>query len=147
MMSGAPPAAGTVAVVRPDGETREVAGDVWFPNGMAITPDDTTLTVAESYVHRLTAFDITPDGGLSNRRVWAELGDAAPDGICLDAEGAVWYARRPPQALRPGPRGWRRAADDRGRSRLFRLHARGRRRSDPVHRAHRMGRAHHDRRR
>lgn len=90
MMSGAPPAAGTIAVVRPDGEMREVAGDVWFPNGMAVTPDDATLIVAESYGHRLTAFDITAEGDLSNRRVWAELGDAAPDGICLDAEGAVW---------------------------------------------------------
>ena len=66
-----------------------------FPNGMAITPDDTTLIVAESYGNRLTAFDIGPDGGLTGRRVWAELGDAAPDGICLDVEGAVWFADVP----------------------------------------------------
>ena len=95
MMSGAPPAAGTIAVVRPGGEAREVADDLWFPNGMAVTPDDATLIVAESYGNRLTAFDIAPDGGLTNRRAWAELGDAAPDGICLDAEGAVWYADVP----------------------------------------------------
>lgn len=95
LMTGAPPAAGTIAVVRPDGEMRQVADDVWFPNGMAVTPDGTTLIVAESYGHRLSAFDIAPDGALTNRRVWAELGDAAPDGICLDAEGAVWYADVP----------------------------------------------------
>ena len=95
MMAGAPPAAGTVVVVRSDGAMREVADDLWFPNGMAITPDDTTLIVAESYGNRLTAFDIGPDGGLTGRRVWAELGDAAPDGICLDVEGAVWFADVP----------------------------------------------------
>src|SRR5262249_17779703 len=67
-----------------------------FPNGMVVTPDDSTLIVAESYAHVLTAFDIAPDGGLTNRRVWAHLGEtAAPDGICLDAEGAVWYADVP----------------------------------------------------
>lgn len=97
MMAGAPPTAGTIAVVRPNGETRQVADDLWFPNGMAVTPDDSTLIVAESYGNRLTAFDITPDGDLSNRRTWADLGDAAPDGICLDAEGAVWYADVPHQ--------------------------------------------------
>ena len=95
MKAGAPPAAGTVAVVRSDGAMREVADDLWFPNGMAITPDDTTLIVAESYGNRLTAFDIGPDGDLGGRRVWAGLGDAAPDGICLDAEGAVWFADVP----------------------------------------------------
>ena len=95
LMAGAPPAAGTVAVVRSDGAMREVADDLWFPNGMAITPDDTTLIVAESYGNRLTAFDIGPDGDLGGRRVWAGLGDAAPDGICLDAEGAVWFADVP----------------------------------------------------
>ena len=66
--------------------------DIAFPNGMAVTPDDATLIVAESYGNRLTAFDIDADGGLSNRRVWADCGDGVPDGICLDAEGAVWYA-------------------------------------------------------
>jgi sugar lactone lactonase YvrE len=64
---------------------------------MVVTPDDSTLIVAESFARRLTAFDITDDGGLSNRRVWADLGDGAPDGITLDAEGAVWYADVPNQ--------------------------------------------------
>ena len=62
---------------------------------MLVTPDNSTLIVAESYAKRLTAFDIAADGGLSNRRVWADLGDGVPDGICLDAEGAVWYADVP----------------------------------------------------
>ncbi len=80
----------------PDGAARQVADGVAFPNGMAITPDGSTLIVAESYAARLTAFDIEPDGELSNRRVWAELGEgAAPDGICIDAEGAVWYGDVP----------------------------------------------------
>jgi sugar lactone lactonase YvrE len=89
------PTPGLVAVVTPDGSAREVADDIHFGNGMAITPDGSTLIVAESYASRLTAFDIEPDGGLSNRRVWAPLGDGVPDGICLDAEGAVWYADVP----------------------------------------------------
>jgi sugar lactone lactonase YvrE len=81
--------------VTPDGSARQVADGLAFPNGMLITPDNTTLIVGESYAKRLTAFDITPDGGLSNRRVWAELGDGVPDGICLDSDGAVWYADVP----------------------------------------------------
>jgi sugar lactone lactonase YvrE len=89
--TGAP---GAVHLVR-DGEVREVAGELAFPNGMAVTGD--TLIVAESYGHRLTAFDIGPDGGLSGRRVWADLGTGTPDGICVDAEGAVWYADVPNQ--------------------------------------------------
>ena len=82
-------------MVTPDGSARQVADGLWFPNGMAVTADDSTLIVAESYRSRLTAFDIDDDGGLSNRRVWADLGKDAPDGICLDAEGAVWYADVP----------------------------------------------------
>ena len=82
-------------MVTPDGEARQVADGVAFPNGMAVTPDDATLIVAESYANRLTAFDIAADGSLSDRRVWAELGGGYPDGICLDAEGAVWYADVP----------------------------------------------------
>jgi sugar lactone lactonase YvrE len=62
---------------------------------MAITADSRTLIVADSYRHQLVAFDIGSDGDLSGRRVWADLGDAAPDGICVDAEGAVWYADVP----------------------------------------------------
>jgi sugar lactone lactonase YvrE len=82
---------GTVALVPGDGEPRVVAEDLAFPNGMAVTPDNSTLIVAESYGNRLTAFTIGDDGGLSDRRVWAETGDDHPDGICIDAEGAVWY--------------------------------------------------------
>ena len=66
-----------------------------FPNGMAITDDGATLIVAESYGRRLTAFDIADDGALGNGRVWADLGEGVPDGICLDASGAVWYADVP----------------------------------------------------
>jgi sugar lactone lactonase YvrE len=92
------PAPGSIALLTPDGESRAVADGVMFPNGMAVTPDDRTLIVAESYADRLTAFDIEPDGGLSNRRTWAALGEGeAPDGICLDAEGAVWYGSVPAQ--------------------------------------------------
>ena len=88
-------APGRIAVVTPAGSVREVADGLAFPNGMAITPDDGTLIVAESYGARLTAFDIAPDGGLSSRRVWADLGDGVPDGICIDSDGAVWYADVP----------------------------------------------------
>jgi sugar lactone lactonase YvrE len=95
LMSGEPPAPGIVAVVTPDGTARQAAGDVAFPNGMAVTADDSTLVVAESYANRLTAFEIGADGSLSERRVWAALGDGVPDGICIDAEGAVWYADVP----------------------------------------------------
>jgi sugar lactone lactonase YvrE len=95
LMSGAEPTSGTIALATPDGAAREVADGVWFPNGMAVTPDNSTLIVAESYRSRLTAFDIGPGGDLSNRRVWADLGTDVPDGICLDAEGAIWYADVP----------------------------------------------------
>jgi sugar lactone lactonase YvrE len=95
LMGGEEPRAGFVHVVLPDGTSRQVADDVWFPNGMAVTPDGATLLVAESYGHRITAFDIADDASLGGRRTWADLGDAAPDGICLDAEGAVWYADVP----------------------------------------------------
>jgi sugar lactone lactonase YvrE len=88
-------APGVIALVTPDGAARRVAEDLAFPNGMAITPDNSTLVVAESYAKRLTAFDIAADGSLSNRRVWAELGDGVPDGICMDAEGRIWYADVP----------------------------------------------------
>lgn len=88
-------ATGIVALVTPDGSAREVADGVAFPNGMVVTPDNSTLILAESYGKRLTAFDIAADGGLSNRRVWADLGDGAPDGICLDAENAIWYGDVP----------------------------------------------------
>jgi sugar lactone lactonase YvrE len=80
-------APGKIALVTPDGQTREVADNLAFPNGMAVTPDNATLIVAESFARRLTAFDIGADGDLSNRRIWA---DVTGDGICLDAEGALW---------------------------------------------------------
>ncbi|HEX2355593.1 MAG TPA: SMP-30/gluconolactonase/LRE family protein [Micromonosporaceae bacterium] len=92
---GGETAAGTVVLVTPDGSVREVADGVWFPNGVAVTPDNGTLILAESYANRLTAFDIVADGTLSNRRVWADLDGAFPDGICLDADGALWYADVP----------------------------------------------------
>jgi sugar lactone lactonase YvrE len=88
-------APGTVVRVAPDGTAREVADGFAFPNGVAITADGRTLVQAESYGNRLTAFAIAPDGGLSGRRVWADLGDGVPDGICIDADGAVWYADVP----------------------------------------------------
>jgi sugar lactone lactonase YvrE len=81
-------ALGKIALVTPEGEAREVASEIAFPNGMVITPDNSTLIVAESFAQRLTAFDIAADGGLSNRRTWAE--PVGPDGICLDADGCVW---------------------------------------------------------
>jgi sugar lactone lactonase YvrE len=81
-----------LARVDPDGSASVAATDMDFPNGSVITPDGRTLIVAESLGMRLTAFDIGDDGSLSNRRVWAPLGNRVPDGICLDAEGMVWVA-------------------------------------------------------
>lgn len=86
---------GWVYHVAQDGSVRQAAGDIAFPNGMAVTADNSTLIVADSYRHNLVAFDIADDGSLSGRRIWADLGDAAPDGICVDAENAVWYAEVP----------------------------------------------------
>jgi sugar lactone lactonase YvrE len=88
---GGEPGPGLVALVSSDGTVRQVADDLAFPNGMAITEDGATLLVGESYANRITAYDIGSEGALSNRRVWAEVDDH-PDGICIDAEGAVWYA-------------------------------------------------------
>jgi sugar lactone lactonase YvrE len=83
---------GLVALVTPEGDVRQVAGDLAFPNGMAISADGATLVVAESYANRLTGYAIERDGTLGGRRVWAETPGDHPDGICVDAEGAVWYA-------------------------------------------------------
>ncbi|MET8135688.1 SMP-30/gluconolactonase/LRE family protein [Streptomyces sp. NPDC005251] len=94
-MTGEAAKPGSVSLVSPDGSVREVADDIAFPNGMAVTPDGSTLIVADSYRHSLVAFDIGADGALSGRRVWAELGEGTPDGICLDARNAVWYADVP----------------------------------------------------
>jgi sugar lactone lactonase YvrE len=89
--TGAAFSPGTIVVVTPDGAVRQVADAIAFPNGMAVTPDNSTLIVAESYANQLTAFEIAADGSLANRRVWAKIASDHPDGICLDAEGAVWY--------------------------------------------------------
>lgn len=78
---------GFIALVTPDGTVRQVAERIAFPNGMAVTPDGSTLIVAESFAGTLTAFDIEDDGSLSNRRIWAPL---PGDGMVLDAEGAIW---------------------------------------------------------
>src|SRR5262245_31688876 len=95
LMAGEAFAPGIIALVTPGGSVRQVAHGLAFPNGMLVTSDNATLIVAESYAKRLSAFDIAAYGSLSSRRVWAVLGDGVPDGICLDAEGAVWYADVP----------------------------------------------------
>ncbi|WP_157002532.1 SMP-30/gluconolactonase/LRE family protein [Agromyces laixinhei] len=86
------PRPGFVVLATPDGGVTRVADDLQFPNGMAITADGTTLVVAESYAEQLTAYDIADDGTLAGRRVWAATPGDHPDGICIDATGAVWYA-------------------------------------------------------
>ena len=85
-------APGLVALVTPLGTVARVADGLAFPNGMAVTEDGSTLIVAESYAEQLTAYDIAADGSLTDRRVWAATPGDHPDGICLDAIGAVWYA-------------------------------------------------------
>jgi sugar lactone lactonase YvrE len=105
LMGGASPRTTTLTLVGPDGSVRTVAEDLAFPNGMVIA--DGVLVVAESFGGRLTAFDIADDHGLTNRRTWAQFGQVpdtddleqilaaitvAPDGICADAEGAIWVA-------------------------------------------------------
>src|SRR6266700_3228126 len=87
-LAGAKPTSGIIALVTLDGSARQVAGDLSFPNGMVVTPDNSTLIISESFTGRLIAFDIATDGNLSNRRVWAE--GLLPDAICMDAEGAIW---------------------------------------------------------
>ena len=92
---GSPPRATTMVMVTADGDSSIVADGLQFPNGTVITPDGQTLIVAESWGQRLTAFDVEDDGSLSNRRVWADLaqnGTGPPDGIALDADGAIWVA-------------------------------------------------------
>lgn len=87
---GEAPKPGYIKLVTPDGAVSQVADDIQFPNGMVITPGNRTLIISESFAGRLTAFDIDADGGLSDRRVFAE--GVGPDGICLDAEGAIWVS-------------------------------------------------------
>lgn len=106
LMGGGDPEPASLVRIDPDGASAVVANDLWFPNGMVIT-DDETLIVAETFAARLTAFDIQPDGSLSNRRAWAQVQPApepadtetmlsavsfAPDGCALDAENHVWAA-------------------------------------------------------
>ncbi len=81
----------SILKVEPDGDVCVAADHLMFPNGLVISDDGRTMVVAESYVRRLTGFNIEADGSLTRRRVWADIG-MAPDGICLDAEGCIWIA-------------------------------------------------------
>jgi len=87
-LGGGAPKPGWIRLIGPDGAARDVAGDIEFPNGMVITPDGSTLVVAESFAGRLSAFDIGADGSLSGRRTWAE--GLGPDGLCIDSDGGIW---------------------------------------------------------
>ncbi|MGH7779892.1 MAG: SMP-30/gluconolactonase/LRE family protein [Candidatus Binataceae bacterium] len=89
---GEKPRSTVLIMVTPEGKARAVADDLMFPNGTVITPGGKTLIVGESFGRRLTAFDIAADGSLANRRMWADLEKNVPDGIALDAEGAIWVA-------------------------------------------------------
>ncbi len=90
--AGESPAATVIVLVTPDGRTSVAADGVLFPNGTVITPDGKTLVVAETFGSKLTAFDVNDDGTLGGRRTFADLPGKFPDGICLDAEGAIWVA-------------------------------------------------------
>jgi sugar lactone lactonase YvrE len=87
---------GCVVCVRPDGSARQVADGLQWPNGMALTGDGRVLIVADSHARQLVAFEVADDGALADRRVWADL-EHAPDGICADADGAIWVASVPGQ--------------------------------------------------
>lgn len=99
---GEPPRTTCLARVDPDGRVTRAAEDLFFPNGTVITPDGRTLIIGETQAHRLTAFDMAADGRLDNRRVWASLDENVfPDGMCLDAEDAIWVSdARGPALLR-----------------------------------------------
>jgi sugar lactone lactonase YvrE len=94
---------GAVALITPDGSVRQVADGIAFANGMVVTPDNSTLVIAESFAGALTAFDIGADGSLSNRRVWAA--GVAPDGICVDTDGAIWTGSGASSCVRVGDGG------------------------------------------
>lgn len=81
-----------LVVVSPDGEVRVTDDELWFPNGAVITPDGSTLIVGESFGRRYSTYRIDATGMPVDRRTWADLGDRVPDGCCLDAEGAIWFA-------------------------------------------------------
>jgi len=89
---GADPTTANLVRVDPDGSISVAADELRFPNGTVITPDGATLIIGESWSGSLTAFAVAADGTLSGRREWAKLDGAVPDGICLDAEGAIWSA-------------------------------------------------------
>jgi sugar lactone lactonase YvrE len=98
---GEAPRAAVLARVDPDGTVTRATEGLEFPNGTVITPDGRTLVVAETMGQRLTAFDVAADGALTRRRVWAALDGVFPDGVCLDAEGAIWVSdARGPDLLR-----------------------------------------------
>jgi sugar lactone lactonase YvrE len=94
LMSGGPPTPANIIRVDPDGTAAVVAEEMSFPNGSVVTPDGRTLIVGETGALRFTAFTITEDGSLTDRRVWAQMSDPAvlPDGCCLDAQGHIWVA-------------------------------------------------------
>ncbi len=92
LFGGEEPRPASLLLVTPDGQVREVADGLEFPNGTVISPDGKTLIVAETFGRRLTAFSIADDGGLSERRVFAQFDEETPDGICLDARGGVWVS-------------------------------------------------------
>ena len=89
---GEKPKTTNLILVQPDGSVREVANEISFPNGTVITPDGSTLIIGQTFAAQLTAFNIEADGSLTNRRIWAGTAGGVPDGICLDAEGAIWVA-------------------------------------------------------
>ena len=92
LMGGEEAKPANIVMVTPEGETCVAAEGLGFPNGTVISPDGKTMIVAETFANCLSAFSIADDGTLSDRRVFAQLGEATPDGICLDAEGAVWVS-------------------------------------------------------
>ncbi|HAK53307.1 MAG TPA: hypothetical protein DCM54_15605, partial [Gammaproteobacteria bacterium] len=92
MEAGASPSPAELVLVQPDGSISIAADELSFPNGTVITPDGKTMIIGESMGARLTAFDVNEDGTLTNRRMWAQLEGAIPDGICLDQQGGIWVA-------------------------------------------------------
>ena len=92
LFAGAKEAPGSICLIKSDGTSSIVADNLAFPNGMVIDVENKILICAETFGHKLTAFDLNPDGTLCNERIWAELGDNTPDGICLDEDGAIWVA-------------------------------------------------------